>query len=85
MEYVFEIKNNFLVWGSEQTIKAFEKISDPNISDNENERTKILMKNMGDLYLAMRKDLGHNDVNMTPYEIIGFYLNAEAKKELLNK
>ena len=72
-----EITPELIIWGSDEMLEAFHKFRTHSIrSSNENNKSpyEILIV-VEDLLLAIRKDLGHKNKNITRGKILGLFIN----------
>ena len=76
---IYNFRNEIIVWGDAETLRAYEGLSKGENPDADNGDTLI---SMDTLLRAIRKDLGHNDRKLKKGEIVKIFLNDEGKEEL---
>ena len=71
------ITQRLIVWGSDDTVKAMNKFRrySLNMSADNKASTAITMLSVEELFLAIRKDLGHSNKGLTPGTILGIFIN----------
>lgn len=69
------ITRKLMVWGSADTINAFNKfqVDSLQVSDD----VKVIFKNMENLLLQFRKDLGHNDKKLSDFALAKLIVRAD--------
>ena len=77
---LIDIKTGLLIWGSEETIRAWMHLESNAHYDEANLAQQAL--NFGKLYKSMRFDLGHRDYTIKEHDLIGLYMDAEGKDAL---
>lgn len=77
---LIDIKTGLLIWGSEETIRAWIRV-ESNAYDKEADLARQAL-NFGKLYKSMRFDLGHRDYTIEEHDLIGLYMDAEGKDAL---
>jgi len=71
------ITQRLIVWGSDDAVKAMNKFRRYSLnagSDNK-ASTALMMLAVEDLFLVVRKDLGHSNKGLTPGTILGIFIN----------
>ena len=82
MEKMIDIKAELLIWGSEKTIRSWVEMEN-SAADLGEDLTQTVLS-WGKLYSCMRADLGHSDYLINERDLIGIFLDAEARREFLN-
>jgi hypothetical protein len=77
VDFMFDFNQKLIIWGSDEVVTAFSKyrtsVSDPD----------LIMFAVEDLLLAIRKDLGHNNKNLSNGRLLSIFIdNADV---LLNQ
>lgn len=81
LEKMIDIKSELLIWGSEETIKSWVDMENV-VADHGRDQTRLML-NWGKLYSCMRADLGHSDYQIKERDLIGFFLDADARSKFL--
>ena len=81
LEKMMDIKSELLIWGSEETIKTWIR-NENQVTGDSGDQSKIVLY-WGELYSCMRADLGHSDTQITALDLIGMFLTAEARNDLI--
>jgi hypothetical protein len=68
-DFMFDFAPKLIVWGSDDVVTAFSKFR----TDFQN--PTILLFTLEELWLAIRKDLGHNNKGVTKGTLLGFIVN----------
>ncbi|MBK1695416.1 hypothetical protein CKO09_11805 [Chromatium weissei] len=77
IKFMAEITQEIVIWGSDDMIEAFHKFKANGMENNEanvKEPYSILFV-VEDLFLAIRKDLGHSNKNMSRGKILSLFIN----------
>jgi hypothetical protein len=84
-ERMFEFKREVMVWGDQAVINALETYERKSAAllNNENPSETLLV--VDDLLRAIRKDLGHDDMQLKRGSLVGMLLIAKDREELLNR
>jgi hypothetical protein len=68
-KFLFELTPKIIVWGSDDVIRALF-----NFRNNAAESGEALLR-VGELLLAIRKDLGHGNQNLPATQVLGLFVN----------
>ncbi|ALQ51457.1 hypothetical protein [Nitrosomonas ureae] len=77
IKFMAEITQELVIWGSDEMLEAFYKfrmMSIENADGNSNNPYAVLFM-VEDLLLAIRKDLGHKNKNISRGKILGLFVN----------
>lgn len=67
MKQIMDVKKEFLIWASPETLVAFSNISNSEHNGN-------MFKTVNSLLGSMRKDLGHRDTNLPPNFYVKYFV-----------
>ncbi|KAF0164800.1 MAG: hypothetical protein FD157_1964 [Rhodocyclaceae bacterium] len=67
------LTQNAIIWASDDVIKAFHKFRAASLAKQENYLPLAL--SVEDLFLAIRRDLGHKNHGIAPGQLLGMFIN----------
>ena len=77
IKFMAEITQELVIWGSDEMLEAFYKFRMMSIenADGNSENPYDVLFMVEDLLLAIRKDLGHKNKNISRGKILGLFVN----------
>ena len=77
IKFMAEITQELVIWGSDEMINAFYKFRmiSIEITDGNSDNPYSVLIMVEDLLLAIRKDLGHKNKNVSQGKILGLFVN----------
>ena len=77
IKFMAEITQELVIWGSDEMLEAFYKFRMMSIenADGNSENPYNVLFMVEDLLLAIRKDLGHKNKNLSRGKILGLFVN----------
>ena len=81
IEHFIDVKTSLLIWGSDKILRAWLDIE--NATGSGQASTQKIFDTWGNLYAAMREDLGHADVRIEPVELVTFFVQAGDREKVL--
>ena len=79
-ENMLNFKKELIVWGNQEVFQAY--LNYEKESSKKEKNNKILLE-VDKLLRAIRKDLGHNDSQLKPGELVSIILTAEDREQFL--
>ncbi len=77
MEFMAEITQELVVWGSDEMLYAFHEFRTASIENADNDSANVhdILLAVEDFLLAIRKDLGHDNKKISRGKILGLFIN----------
>jgi hypothetical protein len=77
IKFMAEITQELVIWGSDEMLEAFYRFRMTSIenADGKDESPYKVLYMVEDLLLAIRKDLGHSNKNISRGKILGLFVN----------
>ncbi len=77
IKFMAEITQELVIWGSDEMLNAFFKFRMMSLenTDNNSGNPYVVLFMVEDLLLAIRKDLGHKNENVSRGKILGLFIN----------
>lgn len=71
------ITQRLIVWGSDDAVKAMNKFRrySLNVGADNKASTALMMLSVEEMFLVVRKDLGHSNKGLAPGTILGIFIN----------
>ena len=70
VEQIYTCNQELIVWGSDDVVSKFiayrENVKNPD----------TIFKTMGNLFISIRKDLGHQNINLTPKNLLKIFVDT---------
>jgi hypothetical protein len=78
LKQIFDISKQLMIWGSEDVLKEWSRMRMISETDMDSQKKTIeMIKNTHDLFRAIRRDLGHDDRNLSQEEYLRVFLGGD--------